>query len=91
MDKILQMDETLSILGQATNQLQNLVSPQIAETEHLCEVMTWGDPDSSGDSSKVQEHLRNVQQIQATDRAFGAILEFGIQKTAETGARCKSS
>ncbi|CAJ1410071.1 unnamed protein product [Effrenium voratum] len=39
------------------------------------EVVTWGDPDSGGDSSQVQEQLTNTQHIQATDLAFAAILE----------------
>ena len=36
--------------------------------------MTWGEPDSGGDSSKVQDQLKSVQQVQATDSAFAAIL-----------------
>ena len=40
-------------------------------------VVTWGDPDAGGDSSAVQEKLRNVQQVQATLRAFAAILADG--------------
>ena len=40
-------------------------------------VVTWGDPESGGDSFQVQEQLRDVQQIQSTDRAFAAILSDG--------------
>ena len=40
-------------------------------------VVTWGDPDAGGDSSQVQEQLRNVQHIQATAHAFAAILQSG--------------
>ena len=36
--------------------------------------MTWGDADG-GDSSTVQDRLVNVQHIQATYRAFAAILD----------------
>ena len=36
-------------------------------------VVTWGDADDGGDSSAVQEQLRDVQQIQASDTAFAAI------------------
>ena len=37
--------------------------------------VTWGDPDRGGDSSSVQDQLKNVQQIQATSQgAFAAIL-----------------
>ena len=36
--------------------------------------VTWGDPDSGGDSSKVQDQLSNVKQVQATSSAFAAIL-----------------
>ena len=39
--------------------------------------MTWGDPDYGGDSSEVQDQLKGVQQIQATDYAFAAILADG--------------
>ena len=41
------------------------------------QVVTWGDPDCGGNSSKVQPQLKGVQQIQATARAFAAILVDG--------------
>ena len=37
-------------------------------------VVTWGDPDSGGDSSEVQPLLKGVQQVQASLGAFAAIL-----------------
>ena len=40
-------------------------------------VATWGDAECGADSSRVQDRLRNVQQIYGTDRAFAAILEGG--------------
>ena len=40
-------------------------------------VVTWGDPSSGGDSTAVQDQLRNVRQIQATVGAFNAILADG--------------
>ena len=40
-------------------------------------VVTWGDASCGGDSSAVQDQLRNVQQIQASARAFAAILADG--------------
>ena len=40
-------------------------------------VVTWGDPDWGGDSSEVQDQLKGVQQLQATDQAFAAILADG--------------
>eukprot|EP00435_Cladocopium_sp_Y103_P017206 s2255_g4.t1 len=43
-------------------------------------IITWGDPDSGGDSSAVQDqlgNLRSVQQVQATWNAFAAILSDG--------------
>ncbi|CAJ1374405.1 unnamed protein product [Effrenium voratum] len=44
--------------------------------------VAWGLPDRGGDSSQVQEQLRNVRQIQATSRgAFAAILESGAVVT----------
>ena len=39
--------------------------------------MTWGDADCGGDSSTVQDKLRNVQQTQAADHAFAAICTDG--------------
>ena len=39
--------------------------------------MTWGNALYGGESSAVQHQLRGVQQIQATQRAFAAILEDG--------------
>eukprot|EP00439_Symbiodinium_sp_Y106_P052683 s526_g7.t1 len=40
-------------------------------------VVTWGDAENGGDSSAVQDQLKNVQQIQASGRAFAAILDDG--------------
>ena len=40
--------------------------------------MTWGNAFChGGDSSAVQDQLKNVQQIQASDSAFAAILGDG--------------
>ena len=45
-------------------------------------VVTWGDADRGGDSSRVQEQLRNVQHIQAAGHiAFAAILASGAVVT----------
>ena len=40
-------------------------------------VVTWGAADCGGDSSAVQDQLRDVQQIQASMSAFAAILGDG--------------
>ena len=40
-------------------------------------VVTWGSADHCGDSSAVQDQLKNVQQIQASSCAFAAILADG--------------
>eukprot|EP00435_Cladocopium_sp_Y103_P068286 s76_g31.t1 len=40
-------------------------------------VVTWGNPDCGGDSSAVQDQLKGVQQLQATNGAFAAILADG--------------
>jgi len=37
-------------------------------------VVTWGNPECGGESSGVQDRIKNVQQVQATDRAFVASL-----------------
>ena len=43
--------------------------------------MTWGNPQWGGDSSQVQDELKNVQRIQATAGGFAAILESGAVVT----------
>ena len=40
-------------------------------------MVSWGDPDRGGDSSAVQDQLKNAQQIQATGWAFAAIFADG--------------
>ena len=40
-------------------------------------VITWGNADLGGDSSAVQDRLKNVQQIQATESSFAAMLADG--------------
>ena len=40
-------------------------------------IVTWGDAGSGSDSSAVRDQLKGVQQIQATDFAFAAIVEDG--------------
>ena len=40
-------------------------------------IVVWGKPDCGGDSSAVQDQLRNVQQVQGTSGAFAAILADG--------------
>eukprot|EP00434_Breviolum_minutum_P020626 symbB.v1.2.018187.t1/scaffold1440.1/size119446/2 len=40
-------------------------------------IVTWADAEWGGDSSEVRDQLRGVQQIQATDGAFAAILSDG--------------
>ncbi|OLQ14791.1 hypothetical protein AK812_SmicGene1072 [Symbiodinium microadriaticum] len=66
------------------DQLKNVQQIQIQATDYAFaailgdgSVVTWGDADIGGDSSAVQDQLKNVQQIQATRRAFAAILADG--------------
>eukprot|EP00439_Symbiodinium_sp_Y106_P015313 s157_g2.t1 len=40
-------------------------------------LVTWGDAQTGGDSSAVQDQLKNLQQIQSSGRAFAAILDDG--------------
>ena len=40
-------------------------------------VLTWGSAGHGGDSSAVQDQLKNVSQIQASDCAFAALLGNG--------------
>ena len=56
-------------------------------------MVTWGNPNEGGDSSRVQDQLRNVQQICGTDSAFAAILADGTVVTwgaAECGGDSSS-
>eukprot|EP00435_Cladocopium_sp_Y103_P072223 s127_g39.t1 len=41
------------------------------------QIVAWGSPNYGGDSSAVQDQLRNVQQVQGTFGAFAAILADG--------------
>ena len=43
--------------------------------------LAWGEPTFGGDSSQVSEQLSQVQQIQASWRAFAAIKEDGTVAT----------
>ena len=40
-------------------------------------VVVWGSPMFGGDAAHVQDQLKNVHHIQATDSAFAAILHDG--------------
>ena len=54
---------------------------------HAGEVVTWGHSECGRDSSQVQEQLRNVQHIHATECSFlesGAVVTLG---RAKPGAR----
>ena len=42
-------------------------------------VVTWGNAEFGADSSAMQTQLKNVQQIQASDGAFAAILDDGAK------------
>ena len=44
-------------------------------------VVTWGNYGLGGDSSALQDQLKNVQQIQASNYAFAAILGDGFVGT----------
>ena len=44
-------------------------------------IVAWGDADYGGDSSSVQDQLRNVLHVQASDQAFAAILADGSAVT----------
>ena len=62
-----------------------VLQPQLAATRHAfalwCHgdstIATWGNAAFGADSSAVQDQLKDVVQIQATYRAFAAILEDG--------------
>ena len=44
-------------------------------------IVTWGRSECGGDSSRVQDQLRNVQQVHGTCAAFAAILADGFVLT----------
>eukprot|EP00434_Breviolum_minutum_P038912 symbB.v1.2.034528.t1/scaffold4473.1/size39787/1 len=62
-----------------------VLQPQLAATERAfalwCHgdsaIVTWGNADFGGNSSAVQHQLKGVQHIQASFRAFAAILKNG--------------
>ena len=62
-----------------------VLQPQLAATNRAfalwCHgdsaMVTWGSASSGGDSSAVRDQLKGVQQIQASHRAFAAILADG--------------
>ena len=57
-------------------------------------VVTWGSAYHGGDSSSVQDQLKDVQQIQASGLAFAAILGDGygaVPPIVGTAAQCKTS
>ena len=45
--------------------------------------MTWGDANIGGDNSAVQGQLQDLQQVQASDGAFAAILGRLLVSTKE--------
>ena len=44
-------------------------------------IVTWGHPDYGGNSSKVRDQLRSVQQVCSTEAAFAAVLVDGTVVT----------
>ena len=44
-------------------------------------IVAWGLPDHGGDSSRVQNQLRNIQQVCSNDNVFAAILADGMVVT----------
>ena len=68
-------DQLTAIVGEA-----KLAATRYAFALWCCggdRVLTWGHLDFGGDSSAVQDQLKSVQQVQATHKAFAAILEDG--------------
>ena len=63
----------------AVVQLPNLVATGRAFAIWCCggREITWGHPDYGGDSAEVQDQLRNISQIQASQSAFAAITSDG--------------
>ena len=64
----------------AVAQQPKLVATRSAFTLWLVggdKIVTWGNRDYGGDSSRVQDQLRNVQQISCTGGAYAAILADG--------------
>ena len=66
-----------------------VLQPQLAATAYAfalwCQgdsaIVTWGSAKYGGDSSAVQDQLKGVMQIQASEQAFAAILEDGTVVT----------
>ena len=72
----IQEEECLTAVAQQAN-----VSATVEAFAVFCcggnQMVTWGRPDRGGDCSAVQDQLKNVVQVQATDGAFAAILADG--------------
>ena len=66
----------IEILGATTLQSE-MSSGACSRSKPRVLHLPWGDPRSGGDSSAVKDQLRSVQRIQATHRAFAAILADG--------------
>eukprot|EP00435_Cladocopium_sp_Y103_P034528 s2108_g8.t3 len=72
------LKEHLGLVRLVTADGNLLANPdESLETAGDGSVVTWGDPDEGGDSSTVRDQLRSVQDVQATQDAFAAILEDG--------------
>ena len=54
-------------------------------------VVTWGNSACGGDSSTVQQQLKNVQLIKATENAFAAVLDTGSVVTWGQPTSCGDS
>eukprot|EP00435_Cladocopium_sp_Y103_P017862 s3160_g4.t1 len=84
---LLDPTESLQLSGLQNGDMLTVVAqqPKIAATRKAFAmwcvggngIVTWGDPIDGGDSSRVQDQLRNVQHISGTDQAFAAILADG--------------
>ena len=76
LEGVLQEGDVLSAIVQQAN----ITATQGAFAVWCCggdRIVTWGLAGFGGDSSSVRTQLENVQQLQATDSAFAALLADG--------------
>ena len=73
----LKSGDTLTLQVRQTRVASHKLGMAFAALKGDGSVVTWGDPDYGGDSTRVLEQLKNVQHIQATCNAFAAVLGNG--------------
>ncbi|CAE7233868.1 HERC1 [Symbiodinium natans] len=72
-------DDTNEVPAMLSQQVKSMCSTggAFAALQMDGSIIAWGSPKCGGDSSNVQEQLRNVEEVCGTDRAFATLLTDG--------------